>query len=109
MVKVTFPAVVSAVLGTYCAAAVVLFGLNVPVPVLVHCTPPAIVEAPLMVMAEALAHLFLSIPAVTVGAGVMVITRLSVTALHKPLPVVIAVRVTVVGVAVVGLSAVEGK
>ena len=57
--------------------------------------PVAIVTAPFKLMAALFAHTVPFAPASTVGAGVKVIKRLSDTALHVPLPVLVKVSVKV--------------
>ena len=72
----------------------VLLGVNVPAPP-DQIPPDAIVTEPFKVTNALFPQTVWSAPAFTVGAGVMVIVILSVTALQFPLPVVVNVRVTV--------------
>src|SRR5687767_3872091 len=91
-VNVTVPADISAALGVYTAFNVVLFGLSVPVPPL-HVPPVAPPPTAPASVIELPAHIVESGPAVTVAAGLIVITTSSVNVEHGPL--VVNVRVTV--------------
>ena len=66
--------------------------MKVPVPPL-QIPPPAPETDPFKVMVEAFAQTAPFAPALTIGAGVKVITRLSVAGLQVPLPVVLKVNV----------------
>ena len=68
---------------------------KVPVPLLVQMPPVAVVTDPRRLTVALLAHTVLSIPALTVGALVMVSTIISETAVQVPFPVVVSVRVIV--------------
>ncbi len=71
----------------------VLFGAYVPAPPL-QAPPVAPVTLPFRASAALLAQTDTGAPAFTIAAGVKLITMLSVTALHEPLPVVVSVSVT---------------
>jgi hypothetical protein len=94
-VSVTVPVVLSAALGTYVAFSVVLFGEKVPLPDVDQEPPDATVTLPASNTLALLAQTVLSAPAFAVGAGVIVTTIASLTAVHVPIPVVRSVSVTV--------------
>ncbi len=91
--KVTVPAAVSAALGVYVAAINVAL-LNVPLPVVVHIPPPALVVAPERVTTALLAQTVWFASASAVGASVKVITMSSKSAGQIPVPVVVNLNVT---------------
>src|ERR1051326_5236147 len=88
--SVTVPATVSAALGIYVALSVVLFGTNVPVPVVLHAPPVATVTVPFRFTPDP-AQIVWSGPAFTVGAGVYVIVMVSLVAMHA----LAAVRISI--------------
>ena len=71
-VIVTDPAARSAALGMYVALSVVLFGLNVPLPLVLH-TPLPVLELPFNVIFGLFTHAESLTPALTTGALVIVI------------------------------------
>src|SRR5690606_35293936 len=72
----------------------VVLGSNVPLPPL-HTPPVATVKAPAKVVTGLFAQSTRSAQALAVGAGVIVQVNWSLTALQRPLPAVVSVRVTV--------------
>jgi hypothetical protein len=94
-VIVTVPAVISAALGAYVTLSVVLLGMNVPDPVLVHIPTLATDITPLIETFGLAEQVVLSGPALAVGASEIVTIIWSVAATQLPLPVVVNVRVTV--------------
>ena len=81
-----------------------MLGLKAPVPpVHIPVDDPPVIE-PFKVTSGLLAQTDWFTPALTIGAGVMVIVILSLTGLQFPLPVVVSVKVTVPAV----ISAAEG-
>src|SRR6185436_15240296 len=77
----------------YTAFSTPLFGLKEPAPPL-QIPPVATVTAPARVTVGLFAQLVRSAPAFAVGEGVNETVTWSVTALHRPLPVVVNVSVT---------------
>ena len=69
------------------------FGLKVPVPPL-QLPPVATCTLPFRATVPLFAHTVTSGPALAVGASVKVSSTWSVAALHRPLPVVVRVSVT---------------
>ena len=95
-VSITLPAVTSPALHWYVALSVVLFGTNVPVPVVVQI--PVLVGPeilPLNPTFRLLTHVTWSLPAFTDGAARIVMVILSVTGKQFPMPVDVIVSVTV--------------
>ncbi|WP_256235919.1 hypothetical protein [Cytophaga hutchinsonii] len=80
-------------------------GTNVPEPEVVHLTPPAIVELPSKITPPESAQIAISVPALTVGLGVIRILIVSLTARQVPLPVVTPAILTKPAV----ISAADGK
>src|SRR5688572_24723189 len=73
---------------------VVLFGLKLPVPLVLQVAVPVLV-VPFSTTLGLFTHTESSIPAFTTGASVIVMTTWSCTARQVPLPVVVTVIVTV--------------
>ena len=96
-ISVTLPAVVSAVLGIYVAFKVLAFGVNVPLPLVLH-VPEPVLDVPFKVTLGLVLQTFTFAPAFTFGAGVIVMITVSVTALHNPFPVVVRTSVTLCAV-----------
>jgi hypothetical protein len=71
-VRITLPAVVSALLGVYVALSVVLLGVNTPVPLLLHCAEP-VLELPFSEIISLLAQTVWFEPAFTT-AGTSTVT-----------------------------------
>jgi hypothetical protein len=93
-IRITLPAEVSAVPGTYVAFKVVAVGENVPVPSVVQTALP-VEEKPLSAALGLLMHTEIFGPALTTGASVMVMIIVSVTGLQVPTPVEVSVMITV--------------
>jgi hypothetical protein len=92
-VSVTLPVVVSALLGKYVAFNVVLSGVNVPVPLVLHCPDP-VADVPFSEIASLFAQTVTSDPAFTFGIGVYVTVIDLVTGIQVPLLPEVKVNVT---------------
>src|ERR1051326_2269870 len=92
--RVTVPAAVSAALGMYVPFSVVLFGENVPLPLVLH-TPVPVLEVPFSVTFALLAQTVWLLPALTVGVCWYVIVTVSETDKQDPLLVEVNISVTV--------------
>ena len=99
-VRVTEPAFCSPIVGPYIAFNVVLFGENVPAPPLHVPGEPE----PANCTGKSLVHTVWLGPAFTDGAVVNVTTMVSLTSLHKVLPVVVRYKLILPNV----ISAAEG-
>ena len=93
-VNVIEPLASSVVLGVYTAFSALMLGENPPVPPL-QIPPVALLIEPANCTLELFAQTVRSRPASTTGAGAMVITTWSFTALQVPLFVDVSVNVTV--------------
>src|SRR5689334_3431842 len=93
-VNTTTPAITSAAEGLYLAFKIALFGVKFPEPEVLHNPPVALNTEPFNVTPVTSEHI-LAPPVLTIGAGVMVVTIESFTALHVPLPVDVTTKVTV--------------
>ena len=102
-IKFTKPAVVSAVLGVYVGLRTALFGVNVPVPELVH-VPLPVEEYPFNTTTGLFLHTEILSPAFTSGAGVKLISIVLVEAIQFPLPVVLSVITTLPAVVSAALA-----
>jgi hypothetical protein len=92
---ITLPAVVSALLGIYETFIFVLFGVNVPVPVVDHEAPAEILKLPLRLIVPALAQTVMLDPAFTLGEGVTLTVNCENTGLQPPLLVLVIASVNV--------------
>src|ERR1700749_547034 len=92
-INVTCLVVVSAELGTYVALSVVLFGVNVPLPDVLH-VPEPVDEEPFNTWLGLLKQTLASAPAETFGAFVIVTNMVSVAALQFPFPLVVSIMLT---------------
>jgi hypothetical protein len=77
-------AVVSAEVNLYVAFSVESFGEKLPVPVVLHTAVP-LETFPLSTNAVSLAHIVVSFPALTTGAGITWISKVSETEPQRPL------------------------
>src|SRR5690606_9174939 len=93
-VRINEPLEISVEVGVYVAFILPALGLKVPLRPL-HTAPVATVKLPARVAVALFAQRLWSGPAFTVGAGVMVYVTWSLTALQRPLPALVSVRVTV--------------
>jgi hypothetical protein len=93
-VRVTKPPEISLALETYVALSEVLLGVNVPVPLVLHCAAP-VLDVPLSVAFGLFEQTKISAPPLTIGAGLIVTTIVFVTAKQFPFPADAIVNVTV--------------
>ena len=93
-VIMTEPPVISEGLGLYVALRVVLFGVNVPVPLELHCAEP-VVDVPVNAAFGLLEQTKTLTPAFTTGAGLIVTTIEFDADKQVPFPVVTIVSVAV--------------
>jgi uncharacterized protein with FMN-binding domain len=103
-VRTIDPALISAADGVYDGFSTNAFGEKTPVPVLVHCPPPAWSTDPFN-WNPATSAQTLPAPEFTIGEGVIFRVRGSLTALQVPLPVDVNVKITECAV----VSAAEGR